>query len=429
MDQRKEEVTRRPLYVYDLPADILSTLTRKDDAEPEQQNITTAPPVELPSTEEKSENTAGAKACSLCGVTFHTVEDQRSHVRSDLHGYNLKQRIRGAKPVSENDFEKLVGDLNESLSGSDSADSEDDEEGEPRKDTVLSSLLKKQANISSQNNEDEDSFTLKNKKRGSGNAPILWFTTPTLPDNTYLGIYRAIFTNAEQQNESSVLDIIQKKQLAPKPQQKISANSNNGVPLPEAYSGPHIFLCMIGGGHFAAMIVSLTPKQTKSSATGPLSREATVLAHKTFHRYTTRRKQGGAQSANDAAKGAAHSAGSSLRRYNEQALNDEVRLLLQDWKGMIDTSELLFIRATGNTSRRTLYGPYDGQVLRLNDPRIRGFPFSTRRATQNELMRSFVELTRVKVVEVDLAAIAAAKQASEEAARSSAAAKAAKQAT
>ncbi|PQE17875.1 putative Found in Mitochondrial Proteome protein [Rutstroemia sp. NJR-2017a BBW] len=122
------------------------------------------------------------------------------------------------------------------------------------------------------------------------------------------------------------------------------------------------------------MIVSLTPKQTKNSSTGPLTKEATVLAHKTFHRYTTRRKQGGAQSANDSAKGAAHSAGSSLRRYNEQALTDEVRLLLHDWKPMIDSSTLLFIRATGTTNRRTLFGPYDNQVLRQNDPRIRGFP-------------------------------------------------------
>jgi hypothetical protein len=55
------------------------------------------------------ENTFGSKACSLCGVTFQTVEEQRGHIRSDLHGYNLKQRMRGAKAVSEEDFEKLVG--------------------------------------------------------------------------------------------------------------------------------------------------------------------------------------------------------------------------------------------------------------------------------------------------------------------------------
>jgi len=318
-------------------------------------------------------------------------------------------------------------DLDESLSGSDSSDSEDDDEGDTRKETTLSALLKKQAAISSTNNEDSEEFIPKKRKRGSGKPPLLWFTTPTLPSNTYLGIYRSIFTNTEQENEVAVLDTIKNKQLSPKPQSKVPVDSNNGVPLPEAYKGPHMFLCMIGGGHFAAMVVSLTPKQTKSAQTGPLTREATVLAHKTFHRYTTRRKQGGAQSANDAAKGAAHSAGSSLRRYNEQALTDEVRLLLQEWKGMIDTSELLFIRATGNTNRRTLFGPYDGQVLRQNDPRIRGFPFSTRRATQNELMRSFVELTRVKVLEVDEAAIAAAKLAAEEVAKQAAAAKASKQ--
>lgn len=350
-----------------------------------------------------------------------------------MHGYNLKQRIRGAKPVNEEDFEKLVGgtaflifptrtspnwclDLDESLSGSESSESEDEEIGAARKETTLSALLKKQAAISASSNEDDLSFSQK-KKRGSGKPPLLWFITPTLPANTYLGIYRSIFTNSEQENEATIVETIRAKQLSPKPQSKPPPSLSNGVPLPEAYKGPHIFLCMIGGGHFAAMIVSLSPKQTKSASTGPLSREATVLAHKTFHRYTTRRKQGGSQSANDSAKGAAHSAGSSLRRYNEQALTDEVRLLLQDWKGMIDTSELLFIRATGTTNRRTLFGPYDGQVLRQNDPRTRGFPFSTRRATQNELMRSFVELTRVKVWEVDEAAIAAAKLAAEEEAK------------
>jgi hypothetical protein len=285
--------------------------------------------------------------------------------------------------------------------------------------------LKKQANMLSRDPEVDDPS--KKRKQGSGKLPLICFTTPTLPTNTYLGIYRAIFTNEEQGKEANILDIIQKKQLDPKPQMKVATNPNTGLPLAEAYEGPHIFLCMIGGGHFAAMVVSLTPKQSKSNPTGPLAREATVLAHKTFHRYTTRRKQGGSQSANDSAKGAAHSAGSSLRRYNEQALTDEVRLLLRDWKGMIDSSELLFIRATGTTNRRTLFGPYEEQVLKQNDPRIRGFPFNTRRATQNELMRSFVELTRVKVLNVDEAAIAAAKHASEEAERQASSSKSSKQ--
>ena len=96
------------------------------------------------------------------------------------------------------------------------------------------------------------------------------------------------------------------------------------------------------------------------------------------------------------------------------ALTQEVRDLLADWRGLIDSAELLFIRATGSTNRRTLFGPYEDQVLSAKDGRIRGFPFSTRRATQSELMRAFVELTRVKVSTVDEAALA--KQAEEAAA-------------
>lgn len=38
--------------------------------------------------------------------------------------------------------------------------------------------------------------------------------------------------------------------------------------------------------------------------------------------FSARRKQGGAQSANDAGKGKAKSAGAQIRRYNESMLTD-----------------------------------------------------------------------------------------------------------
>lgn len=300
--------------------------------------------------------------------------------------------------MSEIEFEKLIGDLDESLSGSDSEDTEEDEDD--RQESTLTALLKRQAKLVDRNNsaaadDDEDAEdSLRRSNRGK--PSLVWFSSPELPEKTYFGMYRAILTGEEQRN-TDLVDVLKKKQVDPIP---IPKPGKDGT-LPEiAYKGPHIFLCMIGGGHFAAMVVSLAPRPSKAAAT-TMNREATVLAHKTFHRYTTRRKQGGSQSANDNAKGNAHSAGSGLRRYNEQALVQDVRALLEDWKGLLDTSELLFIRATGATNRRTLFGPYEGQVLRHNDTRIRGFPFSTRRATQKELMRSFIELTRLKVREID----------------------------
>ncbi|KAF2808925.1 uncharacterized protein BDZ99DRAFT_488754 [Mytilinidion resinicola] len=404
MAQNKEQLFQRPLYVFDLPPEILSTITLRNSAEQSHEIA----PEPAPSTTGELEEKAGpedggstkATSCTLCGLRFPTVQEQRSHVRSDLHGYNLKQKIRGQKPVGEEEFEALIGGQSSNLSLD---DEEDNNDGIKPKDSTLSALLKKQAKIS---NPEFDDFASKKPKRGAGKPPLFWFTSPTLPENTSLGIYRAIFSDAEQEEESYIVETIRNKQLAPVSPPRVKANSEGVVPVDTSNIGPHYFLCMIGGGHFAAMVVSLAPKMGKKH-TGVEERQATVLAHKTFHRYTTRRKQGGAQSSNDSSKGNAHSAGASIRRYNEVALMTEVRDLLKEWKSMIDTAELVFMRATGSANRSTLLGPYEGQVLRNNDPRNRGFPFSTRRATQKELMRAFVELTRVKTSTIDEAALAA----------------------
>lgn len=338
----------------------------------------------------------------MCGSTSLDVHEQRRHVKSDWHNYNLKQKLRGNKPVSEIDFEKLVEDLEESLSGEDSSESDDNKE---EKDSFLTTQLKKQAKIN-QDGPDNEELPSEKRKRGAGRPPCVWFSSSLLPSNISLGIYRALFTNVEQEQGSDLVDAVRKKQLKPTAS-KVDIGGSNGVPLPSAMTGPQVFLCMVGGGHFAGMVVSLAPKLGKKSA-GVEERQAVVVAHKTFHRYTTRRKQGGAQSSNDSAKGAAHSAGASIRRHNEAALEGDIRCLLAEWRQLINESQLCFIRATGSANRRILFGPYERQVLRHNDLRNRGFPFSTRRATQAELMRAFVELTRVKVSEVDEAALAAA---------------------
>jgi hypothetical protein len=382
------------VLVYDLPPESLGGLTLKPDTDSiaVAETTTATPPNQT--SDASPDAFAGSQTCSLCKLSFITVIDQRSHIKSDFHNYNLKQKLRGQSLVSEVEFEKLIETLDESLSGSDSEDTEDDED-EGRQESTLTALLKKQARLAEKRNTNEDDDNEIAGRPGKGKPPLIWFSSPLLPENTYFGIYRAIFSQ-EEQGQTDLVDVIRKKQLEPIAMPK---PAKDGTLPPIAYKGPHFFLCMIGGGHFAAMVVSLAPRSGKSGST-TMNREATVLAHKTFHRYTTRRKQGGSQSANDNAKGKAHSAGSTLRRYNETALVEDVRALLRDWKGLLDTSELLFIRATGTTNRRTLFGPYEGQVLQANDARIRGFPFSTRRATENELMRSFIELTRLKVREI-----------------------------
>lgn len=352
--------------------------------------------------------TRTATSCLLCSASFSNVPEQRQHVKSDWHGYNLKQKIGGRGSVTEHEFEKLVEDLDESISGSESSESDSNDD---HKGSTLVTLLRKQARIAHAGSKEDGNVP--KKKRGSGKPPLIWLSSPILPPNTFLGVYRALFTDSELDGESEIPATIRHKQQPPVPSKPLSTNSSTGKQLTSAASGPQFFLCMIGGGHFAGMIVSLAPKMHKKAG-GVEERQAVVIAHKTFHRYTTRRKQGGSQSSNDSAKGAAHSAGASIRRYNEAALEIDIRALLAEWRSLIEKSELVYVRATGSSNRRILFGPYDDQVLRLNDPRNRSFPFNTRRATQAELMRAFVELTRMKVSHVDEAALAAATAAARE---------------
>ena len=382
---------KRPHYFYNIPLEILNSLSYVpdpklvSDPEPEAEKQW-----HRPSSQPKP-SALSSQSCTLCSQSFAIAQDQKSHFKSDWHYYNLKQKLRSKPPVTEDEFETMIENLDESLSGSDSDDDDDDDSGSDN-DSTLTRLLKKTVtlNPSYGNAASKPEIT-----RAPGKSPFVWLYSSMLPENHYFGIHKAILS-ADELDSSSLVDVIRAKQLAPIVLPK--PGSKEAKLPPAAYSCPHIFLCMTGGGHFAAMVLSLAPYQHAKGTS--MDRQATVLAHKTFHKYTTRRQQGGAQSANDNAKGKAKSIGAQIRRANEQALAADIRSLLLEWKHLIDTSELLFIRATGAQNKRVLFGEGEDQVLRPKDPRLRGFPFSTKRATQHELMRSFIELTRLKVREI-----------------------------
>ena len=121
-------------------------------------------------------------------------------------------------------------------------------------------------------------------------------------------------------------------------------------------------LLLSGSGRFAA---------------GVFERD-TLLCHKTFARYVTRRKQGGAQSKHDQKNGKAHSVGAQLRRHNESLLKWEIFSLLTEWKHFIASMNLIFI----SSSPRHIGVFFNGQkgkssVLQKSDARLRSVPFST----------------------------------------------------
>lgn len=126
-----------------------------------------------------------------------------------------------------------------------------------------------------------------------------------------------------------------------------------------------------GGGHFA----------------GAIFESGVLKAHKTFHCYTVRAKQGGSQSTRDG-KGGNHpkSAGASLRRYNEMALIQHVQDILKTWEELISECSLILYRAAGPNNQGVLFGG-KSPPLEKNDPRIRSIPLATRRPTLKEVKR------------------------------------------
>lgn len=163
----------------------------------------------------------------------------------------------------------------------------------------------------------------------------------------------------------------------------------------------HWLVLLCRGGHFAAAVYALKPQKK-----GPA--QLATLAHKTFHRYVTRRKAGGRQSTADGSK-SIKSAGSSIRRYNESMLVRDIADCLVSWKAdWIDTASHVFVSIPGPANKAAVFSKLN-TALESTDPRIRSIPFITNRPTLAETARAAERLLSARVLSAEeLQAIAAA---------------------
>ncbi|KAJ9100091.1 hypothetical protein QFC19_005771 [Naganishia cerealis] len=407
---------QKPLYVYTLPSDLLDILSVRSvqaAVTPEPESKTNKHSDAKP-TFTSFDGASGSLGCQTClNVTFPTLDEQRAHFKSDWHRYNAKLVLLGkGGTVTEEEFEEINDD-------SDASDSNPEAAGSSTEDRVTR-LLRRQklTSAGAQDGEDKDSDQeaeeAEYRRRAELRTAILWFQakdagnqdtgTKLVPDDTQLGIYRALIPRMISFSQpAAFLPALRAMQLPPAP-----ARSAEFDPMEER----KVTLLMVAGGHFAGMVVSLRPLNvTQSKGMKPERQEVKgagevrVLKHKTFHRYTTRKKQGGSQSLNDNAKSKANSAGAMLRRYGEQSLKEEIQQLMIEWEDEIHSSEKIFLRAS-TASKRSFWG-YPGAVLEKGDERISVFPFPTRRPTLSELLRCWHELTRVKVTHLSEEAIQA----------------------
>lgn len=181
-----------------------------------------------------------------------------------------------------------------------------------------------------------------------------------------------------------------------------------------------------GGSMADAMLQVLNSKlnwivlllQSGYFAGGVFDKQQQVVAHKTFQRYTNRKGQGKAQSAHDSGSSGAKSAGATLRRYNEKALQDDIQQLMQSWETHFKNADLIFMSCPKNG--RSVFYDQKRPILKkgillnargilfiydIGDDRIRYVPFATQRPTFQEVVRVHDELRSVHVEKIEMDAI------------------------
>lgn len=385
---------KHDLYVYELSPTILDSLrllyfdnNLNQVSKPVQEKEEFA----IPSDEQsinalKTKDVSTILHCNVCQINFDDRALQKLHYQTDFHTLNLKRKLKNLPIITVEDFERDRGrqesskeksssepdsDLNliDEMEEDSSASDKDDETNDIYEESVRD--ISHRLEDLSTNEEDTILISHLNTK-----SAHIYFQSSLLPETEIFGIYKSLFDKTTISNPYETLKLW-----------------NTGSSEVGAISA----LFMVGGGHFAGAIVSHqrvnVGGNAKKQDVNFQEQAVLFLEHKTFHRYTTRRKQGGSQSAMDNAKGKANSAGSTLRRYNEAALKIDIENLLKDWEPYLAKCENIFLRARSAQDRRVFV---ESTCIKKEDPRLKNFPFTTSRPTVAELRRAWCELTYLK---------------------------------
>ncbi|RHY50336.1 hypothetical protein DYB38_005771 [Aphanomyces astaci] len=267
--------------------------------------------------------------CGTCRLEFSDVKSQQAHFKSDFHVYNLKRKSKGLECVSEDDFSAFLASSQARRRRSVDAGNETEDDAPHPLDISLSS-----------DDDDDDETNVLTAKE-----PLQAFTDSTV----VYKVYNAAFSTWSDKIKGpwvASMDMLQA--------------------LTQPSSTFQWAVLLFRAGRFA----------------GAVFRKDKVLVHKAFQRYTTRRKQGGSQSAHDASSGKAKSAGAQLRRYNEVALQQDMVDLMQSWATELRGCDRIFL-GSAKTSRGHFF---DKTGLSAADPRLRLVPFGTLRPTYDEVV-------------------------------------------
>ncbi|XP_029173254.1 ankyrin repeat and zinc finger domain-containing protein 1-like [Nylanderia fulva] len=316
--------------------------------------------------------------CSQCNTEFEDKPQQRLHYKLDWHRYNLKQHLNGLKSISEDYFNRMVGEGDmSSLSGSE-AESDEDDAGTSETRTSSNETTKNEPISKSGTSTGNKSRKTSDRRGRIIESDISDTECEELSKERKLQVVASRHTKVFFENEDGNIFSIyrcllhHKKDIPEKDSKMITQALHSGRTTKWT-------IIMVGGGHFAAAVFQ----------------NGEPLVHKTFHSYTVRAKQGFAQSSRTNGNHA-KSAGASLRRYNEASLIQHVQEILESWSTHINNSSAVLYRAVGPHNRTVLFGGKN-PPLDKNDFRIRPLPFPTRRATFREVKRVYDILSTMEI--------------------------------
>ncbi|KAK2415037.1 cytoplasmic 60S subunit biogenesis factor REI1 protein [Trifolium repens] len=336
---------KRHRSIFELPSNYFHSsrlLPSPHSSLPNHHNETLQPPSNHHVDDIQNAVVSGPRlTCNICKAQFDSLQDQRSHFKSDIHRFNVKLTIAGKSIVKEEDFEDLTTDF--------------------VKDCDVSSISGSESDDDDSENESRGQIEVRGKSCESFKQKLF----VCLQTGQRVSLWKCLIMNVtenvvyeDEQVQKSLVERLKSLTVEPRDNTRFR------------------IVLLASGGHFAGCVFD----------------GDTVVASKTFHRYVVRAKAGKKQSSKDASGRTVHSAGASLRRYNELALKKEVHELLAAWRPYFDASVCIFIHAP-SSSRQLLY---DGEKPCFTNPQcVRNIAMIVRRPTLREAKRIYSQLTLV----------------------------------
>ena len=157
---------------------------------------------------------------------------------------------------------------------------------------------------------------------------------------------------------------------------------------------------LFSGGDFACCLFENIPSTVSSgTAKAPVTTSSKILLHKTLHRYTVRRKQGGSQSGKDNQGGnKPKSAGAMMRRRNEHLLQQDINDLLISplWNDALTECDRVWIYAPGAVNRSVIDRALD-EITDMQSETVVNVGLNVGKPTFEECQRVYDLLTTVSL--------------------------------